>query len=65
MLQGFNCYTGASEGDRAMDDNATTTATSERPRTGQPVANPRRLRLGRDGRPLPQAPRDVSARPTA
>ncbi|HEX3005953.1 MAG TPA: hypothetical protein VHO27_17205 [Angustibacter sp.] len=41
-----------------MDDTAGTTTTTERPRTAQTVANPRRLRLGRDGRPLPLAPRD-------
>ena len=44
------------------DTSAGTTAASERPRTGQPVANPRRLRLGRDGRPLPLGSRDEDAR---
>lgn len=41
-----------------MDDSAVTATTTERPRAGATVANPRRLRLGRDGRPLPPAPRD-------
>ncbi|GAB3690518.1 hypothetical protein [Angustibacter aerolatus] len=31
--------------------------TTERPRSGS-LANPRRTRLGRDGRPLPLPPRD-------
>ena len=34
-----------------MNDQSSTTA--ERSRTGQSVANPRRLRLDADGRPLP------------
>jgi hypothetical protein len=40
-----------------MNDE-TTTNTAERPRSGQTVANPRRLRLGRDGRPLPVTSRE-------
>lgn len=48
-----------------MDDDVTATVTSERPRTGQSVANPRRLRIGRDGRPLPQVARDDDSRPSA
>ncbi len=49
-----------------MDDTTTTTtASDERPRTGQPVANPRRLRLGRDGRPLPLGVRDDDGRSAA
>lgn len=46
-----------------MDDTAGTATTSERPRAAQTVANPRRLRLGRDGRPLPPAPRDDDGSP--
>lgn len=49
----------------AMDDDTTSSVASERSRTGQPVANPRRLRLGRDGRPLPQQPREDAARASA
>jgi hypothetical protein len=41
-----------------MEDTAGIATTTERPRAAQAVANPRRLRLGRDGRPLPPAPRD-------
>ena len=37
-----------------MSDQITTgTTTSERGRSGTSLANPRRVRLGRDGRPLP------------
>jgi hypothetical protein len=42
------------------DDRTSGTITAERPR-GQSVANPRRLRLGRDGRPLPLVPDDDPA----
>ncbi len=45
------------------DATSITTATAERPRTGQSVANPRRLRVGRDGRPLAVAARDEDSRP--
>jgi hypothetical protein len=38
-------------------------AGAERPRNGQSVANPRRLRLGRDGRPLPVSTRDEDSGP--
>jgi hypothetical protein len=49
-----------------MDDTSTSiTVAGERPRTGQPVANPRRLRLGRDGRPLPVVVTDDDGRRSA
>ena len=35
------------------DQNTTMTGSSERGRSGGSLANPRRVRLGRDGRPLP------------
>ena len=36
-----------------MSDQTTTGTTTERARNGSSLANPRRVRLGRDGRPLP------------
>ena len=37
-----------------MSDQTTTgTSSTERGRSGGSLANPRRVRLGRDGRPLP------------
>lgn len=35
------------------DQTSTGTSTTERGRSGISLANPRRVRLGRDGRPLP------------
>ncbi|GAB3599959.1 hypothetical protein GCM10027446_32540 [Angustibacter peucedani] len=50
-----------------MSDESSTSGASERtrerPRSSGPVANPRRLRLGRDGRPLPLTARDEDVRP--
>ena len=44
-----------------MDQDGSTRSTAtERPR-GQSVANPRRVRLGRDGRPLPLVREDDHA----
>jgi hypothetical protein len=45
------------------DTSTTSGATVERSRLGQSVANPRRLRLGRDGRPLPFGVRDEDLHP--
>jgi hypothetical protein len=36
-----------------MSDAGTTPTTSDERLRGQSVANPRRVRVGRDGRPLP------------
>jgi hypothetical protein len=43
----------ANEEDAMSDQNSTGASTTERGRSGSPLANPRRVRLGRDGRPLP------------
>jgi len=51
------------EGPVSQDTSNTPVSGAERPRSGQSVANPRRLRLGRDGRPLPVMPRDEDSRP--
>jgi len=40
-------------GDRMSDQTTTGTTSTERARSGSSLANPRRVRLGRDGRPLP------------
>jgi len=40
------------------EETTTTTTTPADLWHAGPVANPRRLRLGRDGRPLPLLPRD-------
>ena len=47
-----------------MSDDSTSTSgpAVERSHVGQSVANPRRLRIGRDGRPLPVGARDESVR---
>lgn len=36
-----------------MDEQSAAETTTERSRVSQSLANPRRLRIGRDGRPLP------------
>jgi len=48
----------------SQDTTDVTASGAERPRTGQSVANPRRLRLDHAGRPLPvKSSRDEDSHP--